>query len=193
MVLERKQNKFYTRLETAVFGGGCFWCTEAVFKELAGVEGVTSGYSGGDSALRNPTYEEVSTGTTGYAESIRVLFNSEKISYGELLEVFWNTHDPTTPDRQGPDVGTQYRSVIFYRDENQKKSAEDSKKQAEKSGKWNNPIVTQIVPLQKFFPAEEYHQNYFEKNSPAPYCQVVIAPKIEKLRKDFKNKIKYAC
>ena len=170
--------------ERATFGGGCFWCTEAIFRELRGVDSVVSGYAGGEKD--NPLYEEVSTGTTGHAEVIQVTYDPAEISYENLLEGFWGVHDPTTPNRQGADVGPQYRSVIFYHDEKQKEQAEASKKQQGASGK---PIVTQILPLRMFFPAEQYHQKYYENNQAAPYCQVVIEPKLEKFRKQFQDKL----
>lgn len=180
-----KDNK---TIETATFGSGCFWCTEAIFTSLKGVEKVTSGYSGGTKA--NPTYKEVCSGTTGHAEVIQVEFDPEVITYNELLEVFWKTHDPTTLNRQGNDVGTQYRSVIFYQNENQKKLAEYYKTQLENSKIWDNPIVTEIVPYKNFYTAEDYHQNYYEQNTTQPYCSFVITPKIEKFKKIFKEKLK---
>jgi len=174
--------------ERATFGGGCFWCTEAVFERLEGVEEVIAGYAGGEK--ENPSYEEVSSGRTEYAEVIQISYDPEKISYEELLEVFWNTHDPTTPNRQGPDVGPQYRSVIFYHDETQKRLAQASKTKVGASRKYKDSIVTEILPLKNFFKAEEYHQNYYRSNPQAPYCQVVVNPKLEKLEKEFKEKLK---
>ena len=174
--------------ETATFGSGCFWCTEAIFQNLKGVERVTSGYSGG--TKENPTYKEVCSGNTGHAEVIQVVFDPAVINYNELLEVFWKTHDPTTLNRQGNDVGTQYRSVIFYQNENQKKLAEYYKAELEKSKIWDDPIVTEIVPYKNFYTAEDYHQNYYEQNTSQPYCSFVITPKIEKFKKVFKEKLK---
>ena len=174
--------------EKATFGAGCFWCSEAVFARLEGVKEVVSGYAGG--AKESPTYKEVSSGDTGHAEVVEITYDPQKISYDQLLEVFWNTHDPTTPDRQGNDVGSQYRSVIFYHTDQQKRIAKESKEKLEQSGKYNAPIVTQILPYKSFFKAEGYHQDYYEKNQGAPYCQLVIQPKIEKLEKQFKEKLK---
>lgn len=171
------------RVETATFAGGCFWCTEAIFKRLKGVKSVISGYSGG--RTKNPTYEEVCSGTTGHAETIQIGFDPKIISYEKLLEVFFKLHDPTTLNRQGNDVGTQYRSAIFYHDEKQKKLAEKIKSEMQKI--YKGKIVTEIVPFSNFYRAEGYHQNYFESNKNAPYCQVVIDPKIQKLYKDFKE------
>lgn len=172
----------------ATFGSGCFWCTEAVFERLKGVESVISGYSGGH--VDNPTYEQVCTGKTGHAESIQITYDPAKVSYAELLEVFWKTHDPTTKDRQGNDIGPQYRSVIFYHDEEQKKLAETYKQKLDSERIWDRPIVTEIVPFRKFWPAEEYHQNYYDNNPSKGYCSLVITPKIEKFRKIFKDKLK---
>ena len=165
--------------EIADLGGGCFWCMEAVFERLPGVISVTSGFAGG--TADNPSYEQVCTGATGHAEVTEIAFDPAKISYGKLLDVFWQAHDPTTLNRQGADEGTQYRSIILYRDEKQKLEAEKSKIEAQKDFK--HPIVTEIVPLKKFYPAEDYHQQYFDNHSNAPYCQVVIAPKLHKLEK----------
>ena len=174
--------------EIATFGNGCFWCTEAVFQQLAGVKKVTSGYSGGH--VENPTYEQVCDKTTGHAELCRIIYDPKKITYDELLEVFWKTHDPTTIDRQGNDVGPQYRSVIFYHNEDQKKKAEHYKEVLNKSGAWDRPIVTAIEPFKNFYPAENYHQNYYNDNQNQGYCRFVIAPKLEKFEKAFKNKFK---
>jgi len=170
-------------LETVTFSGGCFWCTEAIFKRIKGVESVTSGYSGGK--IENPTYEQVYSGTTGHAEAIQIEFDPKIISYEKLLEVFFKLHDPTTLNRQGNDVGTQYRSAIFYHGEKQKTQAEKAKLKMQKI--YRGKIVTEIVPFSNFYKAENYHQNYFENNKNAPYCQVVIDPKIQKLYKDFKD------
>ncbi len=174
--------------ETATLGNGCFWCTEAVFQRLKGVKSVTSGYSGG--TVKNPTYRQVCTGTTGHAEAIQVTFDPAVIPYEDLLAVFWHTHDPTTKDRQGNDVGTQYRSVIFYHNEKQKKIAEEFKAKLDASRVYAMPVVTEIVPYQVFYPAENYHQNYYNENSSQPYCRIVIGPKVEKLKKVFKDKLK---
>jgi peptide-methionine (S)-S-oxide reductase len=163
----------------ATFGGGCFWCVEAIFKTLPGVVKVTSGYAGG--TIPNPSYKQVCTGRTGHAEVIQIEFNPEVITYAELLSAFWDAHDPTTLNRQGPDVGTQYRSIILYHDPAQKQAAEKSKLEAAR--KFQSPIVTQIVPLQKFYPAEEYHQDYFQRNPQAPYCARIIRPKLDKFKK----------
>lgn len=170
-------------MKTAVFGGGCFWCTEAVFQMLKGVSKVESGYAGGKVA--NPTYERVSSGTTGHAEVIRVTYDPSIISYEDLLTVFFGSHDPTTPNRQGADVGEQYRSVIFYGSEEEKATAERIAKEIQDSLTDGTRVVTQIEPLEEFYKAEDYHQNYFKTNTSAPYCQLVIEPKIEKVRKRF--------
>jgi len=175
-------------LQVATFGSGCFWCTEAIFERLNGIVKVESGYSGGK--VENPTYEEVCTGSTGYAEVTQITYDPSTISYDELLEVFWKTHDPTTLNRQGNDVGTQYRSVIFYHNEEQKKLAEKYKSELDKSGAWDKPIVTEISPFTNFYPAEGYHQDYYENNPNQGYCAFVIAPKVEKFEKVFKNKLK---
>ena len=166
--------------EIANLGGGCFWCMEAVFERLPGVISVTSGFAGG--TTENPTYQQVCTETTGHAEVTEIVFDPAKISYDQLLEVFWQAHDPTTLNRQGADVGTSYRSIILYRDEKQKQEAAKSKLAAQKNFK--NPIVTEIVPLKKFYMAEDYHQEYYDNNTNAAYCQIVIAPKLEKLEKE---------
>ena len=175
-------------IQTATFGSGCFWCTEAVFERLKGVKKVESGYAGGDKP--NPAYEEVCSGTTGHAEVIQVKFDPSIISYEELLEVFWKTHDPTTLNRQGNDKGTQYRSVIFYHDENQKKIAEKYKGKLDKSGIWDKLIVTEITEIKNYSSAEPYHQNYYENNPNQGYCSFVISPKLEKFEKVFKDKLK---
>lgn len=175
-------------LDTATFGTGCFWCTEAVFQQLNGVQKVTSGYSGGH--VKNPNYKEVCTGTTGHAECLNIVYDTTKITYDELLEVFWQVHDPTTLNRQGADVGTQYRSVIFYHDDAQKAKAEKYKTELDKSGAWDNPVVTTIEKMDIFYPAEDYHQNYYINNTEQGYCQFVIRPKVEKFEKVFKNKLK---
>lgn len=175
-------------LETATLGGGCFWCLEAVFRELEGVHSVISGYSGGTKP--NPTYEEVCTGSTGHAEVVQVSFDPAKISYEEILNIFWSSHDPTTLNRQGPDEGTQYRSVIFYHKEDHQRVAEEFKIKLSSSGRWNAPILTEILPFLVFYQAEEYHQNYYSKNPHQGYCAVIIKPKLDKLRKEFISKLK---
>jgi peptide-methionine (S)-S-oxide reductase len=173
---------------TATFGNGCFWCTEAVFQRLKGVKTVVSGFSGGH--VKNPTYRQVCTGTTGHAEAIQLTYDPKEISFDDLLAVFWHSHDPTTKDRQGNDVGTQYRSAIFYHSDEQKQLAEKFKKKLDESGLYRAPIVTEIVPFTEFYPAEDYHQNYYNQNSGAGYCRVIIGPKLEKLKKVFKDKLK---
>jgi len=182
------QNDKSKKYETAIFGMGCFWCSEAIFERLNGVRSVESGYSGGKTV--NPTYKQVCTGETGHAEVIRIEFDPSAISFTELLEVFWKTHDPTTLNRQGADVGTQYRSVIFYHNDDQKKLAEHFKAELDKSGAYSNIIVTEISPLTNYYPAEDYHQEYFENNPDQQYCNFVIAPKVEKFEKVFKSKLK---
>ena len=167
------------RLEIADLGGGCFWCIEAVFRRLPGVESVVSGYAGG--RTENPTYHAICTGTTGHAEVARIEFDPAKISYAQLLEVFWQAHDPTTLNRQGGDAGTQSRSIILYHNPGQQAIAEESKRTAQ--AEFRNPMVTEIVPLTTFYPAEDYHQEYYEENGGAAYCQVVIAPKLRKLER----------
>ncbi|MDH5474414.1 MAG: peptide-methionine (S)-S-oxide reductase MsrA [Cyclobacteriaceae bacterium] len=181
--MEKNEN-----LKEVTFGAGCFWCIEAVFEELKGVVTVTSGYSGGQ--IENPTYEQICTGTTGHAEVARIVYDADVISFKELLEVFWQTHDPTTLNRQGNDVGTQYRSVIFYHNQSQKEQAEHFKEELNKSGAFSSPIVTEITPLDNYYKAEKYHQNYYSINPNQGYCQYVIAPKMEKFRKAFKEKLK---
>lgn len=176
------------KTDTATFGTGCFWCTEAIFERLNGVTKVISGYGGGN--VPNPTYEEVCTGTTGHAECCQVIYDPSKVSYDELLEVFWKTHDPTTLNRQGNDVGTQYRSVIFYHSPEQKEKAEHYKAELDTSGAFNKPIVTAIEPYKNFYSAEDYHQKYYEYNGGQMYCRLVIAPKVDKFEKVFKNKLK---
>lgn len=171
----------------ATFGAGCFWCVEAVFQRLEGVEKVESGYMGG--STKNPTYKEVCTGTTGHVEVTRITYDPKKISYDELLEVFWKTHDPTTLNRQGNDIGTQYRSVVFYHDNTQKALAEKYKAELNAAGIFKAPIVTAIEPKKEFYIAEDYHQNYFNENGSQPYCQMVVRPKVEKFEKVFKDKL----
>lgn len=175
-------------MEIATFAGGCFWCTEAVFLEIKGVEKVVSGYIGGKT--KNPTYKDICTGETGHAEAIQITFNPNEVAYEDLLEVFFGTHDPTTLNRQGADVGTQYRSEIFYHTDAQKTKAENYIQFLEKEKLYDKKIVTKVSSATEFYPAEEYHQNYYNQNSSQGYCQMVIAPKLEKLRKYYKSKLK---
>lgn len=177
---ENSDDKEY---QQATLGAGCFWCVEAIYQRVNGVVAVESGYSGGH--VEDPSYNEVTTGKTGHAEVIRFTFDSDVITFEELLEVFWHTHDPTTLNRQGADVGPQYRSVIFYHDEEQKQIAEKSMKRTDESDLWDDPVVTEISPLINYYKAEDYHQNYFNENPNAGYCSVVIAPKLAKFKKDF--------
>jgi peptide-methionine (S)-S-oxide reductase len=176
-----------SKLEIATLGAGCFWCTEAVFLAVKGVTKVESGYSGGK--VKNPTYREVCTGLTGHAEVTQITFDPGTISFEEILEIFWNTHDPTTLNKQGADEGTQYRSAVFYHNEGQKKIAEAYRQQLE-SHVYKNPIVTEISPLANYYPAEDYHQNYYALNTNQGYCQYVIRPKVEKFKKQFSTKLK---
>jgi peptide-methionine (S)-S-oxide reductase len=182
--MEKKNKNTY---EVATFGSGCFWCTEAIFKLVEGVEEAMPGYAGGTEP--NPTYELVSSGTTRYAEVVQITYNPDIITYKELLEIFWQTHDPTTLNRQGADVGPQYRSVIFYHNQNQKEDAEYYKDKLNSEGIWEKPIVTEISPFPKFYRAEDYHINYYENNPTNGYCNYVITPKIEKFKKVFSDKI----
>lgn len=184
---KKRMNK-QDKLEYATFGGGCFWCTEAIFSELKGVKSVESGYAGG--ATKNPTYREVCTGNTGHAEVIHIAFNPKEISYEELLDVFFATHDPTTLNRQGADVGTQYRSVVFYHDDAQKQKALDFIKALENEHIFDDKIVTEVVPFNNYYKAEDYHQDYFNNNKSQGYCNAVINPKLIKFRKKFKDKLK---
>lgn len=177
-------------LEVSTLGGGCFWCLEAVFVELQGVEKVVSGYSGGH--VNAPSYRDVCTGRTGHAEVVQIFFDPNIISFRELLNVFFATHDPTTLNRQGADVGTQYRSAIFYHNQDQKETAEALIAELNNAGIWPNPIVTEVTPFDKFYQAEDYHQDYYKYNSSQPYCQVVISPKLAKMRKEFGSKLKTA-
>jgi peptide-methionine (S)-S-oxide reductase len=181
------ENNFKT--DTATFGTGCFWCTEAIFQELEGALKVTSGYSGGHVA--NPTYEQVCEKNTGHAEVIQVVYDPAKISFDDLLEVFWKTHDPTTLNKQGNDVGPQYRSVIFYHNEEQRQKSEKYKAELDKSGAFDKPIVTAIEPFRNFYSAEKYHQGYYNNNGSAPYCYYVIRPKLEKFEKVFKTRLRH--
>jgi peptide-methionine (S)-S-oxide reductase len=179
----------FEQTDTATFGTGCFWCTEAIFEQLNGVLSATSGYAGGK--VPNPTYKEVTGGQTGHAECVQVVYEPGKISYDELLEVFFQVHDPTSLNRQGADVGTQYRSAIFFHNDEQKQKAEYYVTELNKSGAYNKPIVTEVASLTKFYPAEDYHQEYYENNKNTnPYCSVVIRPKLEKFEKVFSKKLK---
>ncbi len=176
------------KLETATLAGGCFWCTEAIFKRLKGVESVLSGYAGGN--VENPSYDQVCSGTTGYSETIQIEFDPDTIPYEKILDVFWHTHNPTTLNRQGNDVGQQYRSVIFYHNSQQKEIAKQSKKEIDKEKIYKDPIVTQIVPFTNFYTAEDYHKDYYDKNQNAPYCNFVISPKIQKLLVKYSSEVK---
>ncbi len=173
--------------QTATFGTGCFWCTEAVFQQIRGVKGVVSGYTGGRTP--DPTYEQICTGSTGHAEAVQVTYDPAVVSYPELLEVFWRSHDPTTLNRQGADVGTQYRSAIFYHTDRQRELVERYKKKVDEAGVFASPIVTEIVPAVTFYPAEDYHQNFFNDNPRQPYCRAVVGPKVEKLRQVFRGRL----
>ncbi len=174
-------------LETATLAGGCFWCIEAAFEELAGVESVTSGYAGGH--VEDPSYEAVCRGETGHAEVVQVEYDPAVITYEDLLEVFFTIHDPTQLNRQGPDVGTQYRSAVFYHDDTQRETVETYVEALEASGSYDDPVVTEIEPLEVFYPAEDYHQDYFEKNPDQGYCRINVAPKVEKVRTEFADRI----
>lgn len=174
--------------EAATLGGGCFWCLEAIYNDVLGVESVTSGYAGGNVA--NPSYQEVCTGETGHAEVVQVSFDPQVVTFAEILKIFFTIHDPTTLNRQGADVGTQYRSVIFYHDEAQRRIAEQVMAEVTAEKLWPDPLVTQLEPLQAFYPAEKYHADYFRRNTFQPYCQVVIAPKVAKFRKKFAAHLK---
>ncbi len=172
----------------ATFGAGCFWCTEAVFRQLRGVRSAVPGYTGG--TVKDPTYRQVCSGTTGHAEAVQVTYDPAVLSYDDLLEVFWQTHDPTTLNRQGHDVGTQYRSAVFYHSDEQRKRAEHYKHQLDASGVFDAPVVTEIVPFKEFYRAEDYHQNFYEDNARHPYCRVVIRPKLDKVRAVFRDKVR---
>lgn len=187
--LKNNSTKDMSDLDTATFGAGCFWCVEAVFQQMNGVEKVVSGYSGGK--VKNPSYKEVCTGMTGHAEVCQIIFDPKVVSYKELLEAFWQTHDPTTLNRQGNDSGTQYRSVVFYHNEQQLEEAEFYKKQLTESNAFGKPIVTEISPFTVMYSAEDYHQNYFNQNGNEPYCQFVIQPKVDKFKKAFSSKLKH--
>jgi len=178
-----EKNNLPKNIELAVIGGGCFWCLDAVFSRVKGVASIVSGYAGG--TKENPVYEQVSMGNTGHAEVVKIEYDSKTISYEEILRLFFSVHNPTTPNRQGNDIGSQYRSIILYDNINQKTRAEKIIQKLEKGEIYPDPIVTELVPLQNFYPAEEYHQKYFEKNPEKAYCQIVISPKIAKLRKNF--------
>lgn len=178
----------FNKTESAVLGGGCFWCLEPIFLDLVGVQNVVSGYAGGTAA--NPSYREVCTGTTGHAEVVRVTFDPSIITLRDLLRIFFTVHDPTTPNRQGADTGTQYRSIILYQNQEQAETARQVKNEIEAEGIWQNPIVTEIVPLGDFYSAEDYHQRYFENNPDQMYCRVVIEPKVAKFRKQYAEKLK---
>lgn len=180
--------KEHMKKETATFGAGCFWCTEAIFERIDGVISVSPGYAGGETA--NPTYEQVCYGNTGHAEVAQIVYDPDKVSYQDLLEVFWKVHDPTTLNRQGADVGTQYRSVIFYHDDNQKVLAEKYKEVLSESNIWPDPIVTEISPLTNYYPAENYHQDYYKNNPENQYCNIVITPKIKKFEEIFSDRLK---
>jgi peptide-methionine (S)-S-oxide reductase len=182
------ENNGPSRTEAATLGGGCFWCLEAVYQELRGVQKVESGYSGGD--VPNPTYRQVCLETTGHAEVVQVTFDPEVVSYKDILEVYFTLHDPTTLNRQGADVGTQYRSVIFYHDDEQRRVALEVISNLEAEGIWNNPIVTEVTPFDEFYIAEDYHQDYFRNNGFQPYCQVIIAPKVANFRKQHLERLK---
>jgi peptide-methionine (S)-S-oxide reductase len=186
---EEKSSINVENMEKATFGAGCFWCVEAQFQLLEGVISVSSGFEGG--FVKNPAYREVCNGTTGHAEVIEIVYDPSKITYDELLAAFWQSHDPTQLNRQGNDVGTQYRSVIFYHNEKQKELAEKYKKELNESGAWDKPIVTEISAAAPFYKAEDYHQNYYNQNGSEGYCQYVIQPKVEKFRKVFKEKLKH--
>jgi peptide-methionine (S)-S-oxide reductase len=183
------QNSFKTmNSQIATFGSGCFWCTEAIYQQVKGVEKVASGYMGGK--IKNPTYKEVCSGLSGHAEVVQITYNPALVSFEALLEIFWKTHDPTTLNKQGNDEGTQYRSVVFYHNEEQKKSAEFYKDKLNKSGAFEKPIITEISPSSIFYVAEDYHQNYFNLNKKQPYCSYIIQPKLDKFKKVFSDKIK---
>lgn len=186
--IEMSESVNNVNMDTATFGAGCFWCVEAVFQQMKGVIKVESGYAGG--VVDNPTYKEVCSGTTGHAEVARIWYDTSIISYETLLEIFWHSHDPTTLNRQGGDKGTQYRSVIFYHNDDQKQKALAIKQATDTSGLWPNPIVTEISAVPTYYPAENYHQNYLENNPNQPYCSAVVGPKVQKVRKQFKHLLK---
>ncbi len=187
--VDSEKNMSIALTDTATFGGGCFWCVEAIYQDLNGVVSVTSGYSGGTKV--DPSYEQICNGNTGHAEVVQIIYDPKIITFDELLEVFWTVHDPTTLDRQGADVGTQYRSVIFYHNVTQKETAEKYKQKLNDEKTFDSPVVTEISPFEIFYAAEKYHQNYYKDNENQPYCSLVIRPKIEKFQKVFKNKMKH--
>jgi peptide-methionine (S)-S-oxide reductase len=184
---QEKERTNMAQLETAILAGGCFWCTEATLQKLRGVQTITPGYAA--SKVENPSYEAVCSGRTGAAEAIEITFDPSVISYGKLLEIFWHVHDPTTLNRQGNDVGTQYRSGIYYLNEEQKQTALASKKELEQSGSYKNPVVTEIVPFTNFYQAEDYHKDYYERNRFQPYCMFVIDPKVRKILKEYQKEV----
>ncbi len=188
--MKSRETEEYNGFREAVFGGGCFWCIESIFSQLKGVRKVISGYAGGIAESRSPTYEDVCSGKTGHAEVVKIEYDPRAISYADLLSVFFAMHDPTTPNRQGVDSGTQYRSIILFFEEDQKKEAENFIKKLAEDKVYENPVITEIKPLGTFYPAEEYHQKYFEKNPHQAYCQINISPKIEKLRERFSKLMK---
>ena len=179
---------FLENYQTATLGGGCFWCLEAIFNELKGIEQVLSGYSGG--AIPNPTYKQVCTGSTGHAEVVQLKFDPQEISFKEILQVFFSIHDPTTLNRQGADIGSQYRSVIFYHNQAQQEISQETIAELESEKIWKNSIVTQLIPFEKFYVAEDYHQDYYKYNTQQPYCQAVITPKLTKFRKKYLERLK---
>ncbi|MGD9131217.1 MAG: peptide-methionine (S)-S-oxide reductase MsrA [Candidatus Bathyarchaeota archaeon] len=185
---EKMRPDYHSKVEIATLGGGCFWCIEAAFNEIRGVVNVESGYAGGE--IASPTYEQVCTGNTGHAEVVQITFDPHIISFMEILQIFFTAHDPTTLNRQGADVGTQYRSVIFYHNEKQKEAAEQVIAEFNDTKVWGNPIVTQVEPFKNFYKAEEYHRKYFDRHPEAAYCRIIIAPKIAKLRKKHREKLK---
>ena len=185
---EKMKPDYHGKMEAATLGGGCFWCIEAAFNEIKGVVNVESGYAGGESA--SPTYEQVCTGTTGHAEVVQVTFDPHIISFREILQIFFTAHDPTTLNRQGADVGNQYRSVIFYHNEKQKEVAEQTIAELNAAKVWDDPIVTQVESFKNFYKAEDYHRKYFDRHPEAAYCRIIIAPKIAKLRKKYREKLK---
>ena len=183
VILAETENNIQQNIEMATFGAGCFWCVEAIFETLDGVLDVQSGYTGGN--VKNPSYEDICTGTTGHAEVIQITYNANVISFDKLLNIFWMSHNPTTLNQQGADIGTQYRSVIFHHNKEQEQISQKSTQKVANSKMYVNPIVTEIIPLGIFYPAEDYHQNYYRVNPNAPYCQVVIKPKLEKFKKQI--------
>ena len=185
---DKNLNVFPEGMQVATLGGGCFWCVEAIYEDIKGVESVVSGYSGG--AKKNPSYQEVCSGFSGHAEVIQITFDPQVISFKDILEVFWEVHDPTTLNRQGADIGSQYRSVIYYHSDEQKNIAEESKRQADASGLYKDPVVTEISEFKGFYEAEDYHQDYFNNNPNQPYCSVIISPKVKKFKNKYKDQLK---